>query len=93
VPVEDIRRFEAEFLDYVRRQNGGLLTAIRETKALTDDNVTTLKDAIGRFRQTFEVTGGKLLVSDDEEVTSLGEGEGKQESVAKYAAPAPAEGK
>ena len=93
VPVEDIRRFEAEFLDYVRRQHGGLLTAIRETKALTDDNVTTLKDAIGRFRQTFEVTGGKLLASDDEEVTSLGEGEGKQESVAKYAQPAPAEGK
>jgi F-type H+-transporting ATPase subunit alpha len=93
VPVEDIRRFETEFLDYIRRQHGGLLTSIRETKALTDDNVTTLKDAMGRFRQTFEVTGGKLLASDDEEVTSLGEGERQQESVAKYAEPAPAEGK
>ena len=67
VPVEDIRRFEAEFLDYLRRANGGLLTAIRETKDLTDDNIATLKDAIGRFRATFEVTGGNLLESEEDE--------------------------
>src|ERR1700756_5048800 len=47
VPVEDIRRFEAEFLDFLRRSYNGLLTSIRETKVLTDDNITTLKDAIG----------------------------------------------
>jgi len=95
VPVEDIRRFESEFLDYMRRSQGGLLTSIRETKNLTDDNVNTLKDAIGRFRATFEVTGGKLLESaEDEEVAPLAEGEQAKESVAKYtdAAPAPADG-
>src|SRR6202008_333683 len=62
VPVEDVRRFENEFLDYLRRSYGGLLTAIRETNALTDDNVPTLKEATDRFRRTFEVTGGQLLV-------------------------------
>jgi F-type H+-transporting ATPase subunit alpha len=94
VPVEDIRRFETEFLDYLRRQHDGLLTAIRETNDLTDDNISTLKDAIDRFRRTFEVTGGRLLVSDgeDEGVQALGQGEDKRESVAKYAPPAPAEG-
>ena len=67
VPVEDIRRFEARVPRVpAPRTTGGLLTAIRETKDLTDDNITTLKDAIGRFRRTFEVTGGKLLVADDE---------------------------
>jgi F-type H+-transporting ATPase subunit alpha len=91
VPVEDIRRFEAEFLDYMRRQQAGLMTSIRETKNLTDDDVTTLKDAMDRFRRTFEVTGGQLLVSD-EGVQALGDDEEKQESVAKYAPPAPAEG-
>ncbi|MGH3264992.1 MAG: F0F1 ATP synthase subunit alpha, partial [Trebonia sp.] len=91
VPVEDIRRFEAEFLDYLRRSHGGLLTSIRETKKLTDDNINTLKDAIDRFRRTFEVTGGKLLVSD-EGVQSLGDDEDTQESVARYAPPATAEG-
>jgi len=91
VPVEDIRRFEAEFLDYLRRSHGGLLTSIRETNDLTDDNITTLKGAIDRFRRTFEVTGGKLLVADDQGLEPLGEEEHSQESVAKYAPPAPAE--
>jgi F-type H+/Na+-transporting ATPase subunit alpha len=91
VPVEDVRRFEAEFLDYLRRSYGGLLTAIRETKDLTDDNVGTLKEATDRFRRTFEVTGGELLVAD-EGVPALGDDEEKQEAVARYAPPAPAEG-
>jgi F-type H+-transporting ATPase subunit alpha len=90
VPVEDIRRFETEYLDYLRRSYAGLLTAIRETNDLTDDNVATLKEATDRFRRTFEVTGGQLLVSD-EPVPPLGEGEDKQESIARYEPPAPAE--
>ena len=84
VPVEDIRRFETEFLDFLRRSYGGLLTAIRETNDLTDDNITTLKEATDRFRRTFEVTGGQLLVTSDEDVPALGEGEDKQESIARY---------
>ena len=83
VPIEDVRRFESEFLDYLRRSNGGLLTSIRETKDLTSDNLTTLKDAMDKFRRTFEVTGGQLLVSD-EGVTPLGDGEAGQETVARY---------
>jgi F-type H+/Na+-transporting ATPase subunit alpha len=90
VPVEDIRRFESEFLEYLRRDSGGILAAIRETKDLSDDSVTKLKDAIDGFRRGFEVTGGKLLVSDEEPVDALGEGEAGRESVAKYTKPAPA---
>ena len=86
VPVEDIRRFESEFLDYLRRDQAGLLASIRETKRLSDDDITALQDAIDRFRRGFEVTGGKLLVSgdDDEQVEALGEGEHSQETVTKY---------
>jgi F-type H+-transporting ATPase subunit alpha len=91
VPVEDIRRFESEFLDYLRRDQAGLLSAIRETKRLSDDNITALKDAIDRFRRGFEVTGGKLLASDDDEpVEALG-GHG-QETVSKYTSDQPAAG-
>ena len=90
VPVEDIRRFESEFLDYLRRDSGGILAAIRETKDLSDDTVTKLQDAIDGFRRGFEVTGGKLLVSDEEPVEALGAGEASRESVAKYKQPAPA---
>jgi F-type H+/Na+-transporting ATPase subunit alpha len=88
VPVEDVHRFETEFLEYLHRNNEGLLTSIRETKDLPDDSVATLKDAMDRFRRTFEVSGGKLLVSDDEQVTPLAAGEVEQESVAKYNPPA-----
>jgi F-type H+-transporting ATPase subunit alpha len=88
VPVEDVHRFETEFLEFLHRNNEGLLTSIRETKDLPDDSVAALKDAMDRFRRTFEVTGGKLLVSDDEVATPLGAGEVEQESVAKYNRPA-----
>ena len=89
VPVEDIRRFETEFLDYLHRNNEGLLTSIRETKDLTDDSITTLKDAMDRFRRTFEVTGGKLLVSDDDSRSRRSRAsEVDQETVAKYSADA-----
>ena len=91
VPVEDIRRFETEFLEYLRRSYGGLMTSIRETNVLTDDNIATLKEATDRFRRTFEVTGGQLLVASDESVPALGADEDKQESIARYEPPAPAE--
>ncbi len=92
VPVEDVRRFEAEFLDYLRRDQAGVLTAIRETGELSDDTMTAMQDAIARFRRTFEVTGGDLLVSDEEHVSALGEEEEGQESVPRYAQPARTDG-
>src|ERR1700758_3722807 len=39
VPVEDIRRFESEFLDFLRRSHDGILAAIRESKTLSEDTV------------------------------------------------------
>jgi F-type H+-transporting ATPase subunit alpha len=85
VPIEDVRRFETEFLDYLRREQPGILAAIRETSNLSDDTATALKDAIDTFRRTFEVTGGQLLVSDEDSAAEpLGEGEARQESVARY---------
>ena len=66
VPVEDIRRFESEFLDNLRRNHAGILTTIRETQALKDDTISALKDAIGTFRAGFETHTGELLVKDDE---------------------------
>jgi len=93
VPVEDIRRFEDQFLDYLRRNQSGLLGAIRETKDLTDDNIQTLQDAIGRFRRGFETSAGKTLAAEEEAVTPLGDDEDKQETVVVYdPAPAPADG-
>src|ERR1700756_1843202 len=46
VPVEDVSRFETDFLDYLRRSHAGILQTIRESLPLTEDTVTALKDAI-----------------------------------------------
>ncbi len=78
VPIEDVRRFESEFLDYLRRSHAGVLTTIRETLDLSEDTVTALKDAIGDFRRSFETSSGELLAGEDEQVEALaGEGQEK----------------
>jgi len=81
VPVEDVSRFETDFLDYLRRSHAGILQTIRESLALAEDTVTALKDAIGEFRKGFETSSGELLSAEDEQSESL-EDEG-QETIAR----------
>jgi F-type H+-transporting ATPase subunit alpha len=71
VPVEDVSRFETDFLDYLRRSHAGILQTIRESLALTEDTVTALKDAIGEFRKGFETSSGELLSAEDEQAEPL----------------------
>ncbi|MEV4378722.1 F0F1 ATP synthase subunit alpha [Streptosporangium sp. NPDC049644] len=82
VPVEDIRRFEADFLDYIGREKKGIFDSIRETKALSEDTVTALKDAVTAFKRTFETSAGELLVNE-EPVEALGAEEVGQEKITK----------
>ena len=83
VPVEDVRRFEAEFLDDIQRNRSGIYDAIRETGQLNDDTAVALKDAIEKFRTGFEKTGGDLLVSE-EPAKPLDEDEVQAETIHKY---------
>jgi F-type H+-transporting ATPase subunit alpha len=87
VPVEDVRRFEAEFLDYLRHRHSGVLQTIRETRDLSDDTATALKDAIEEFRKTFQTGSGELLAGEDEPAEAL-ESEG-QETVTRRVEPDP----
>ena len=77
VPVEDISRFETDFLDYLRRSHAGILQTIRESLALAEDTVTALKDAVEEFRKGFETSSGELLSGEDEESEPL-ESEGQE---------------
>ena len=77
VPVDDIGRFETDFLDYLRRSHAGILQTIRESLALTEDTVTALKDAVEEFRKGFETSSGELLRGEDEESEPL-ENEGQE---------------
>jgi F-type H+/Na+-transporting ATPase subunit alpha len=81
VPVEDVSRFETDFLDYLRRSHAGILQAIRESLALSEDTVTALKDAVGEFRKGFETSSGDLLSAEDEQSQPLENEE--QETIAR----------
>ena len=82
VPVVDIRRFEAEFLDYLRREHKAILDTIEETAALGDDTVTSLEDALKSFKEQFETSEGKLL--NEAEREALDEDEVEQEKIVKH---------
>ncbi|WP_017625021.1 F0F1 ATP synthase subunit alpha [Nocardiopsis chromatogenes] len=79
VPVEDVRRFEADFHDYLAREHAGVLDAIRESGKFEDETEATLKEAVTAFKQTFQTSAGSILGSEDAE--ALGEDEVGQESV------------
>src|ERR1700744_666802 len=51
VPIEDVRRFESEFLDYLKRAHAGILTGIRETLSLPEETITALKAPTDEFRK------------------------------------------
>jgi F-type H+-transporting ATPase subunit alpha len=67
VPIEDIGRFEDEFLGTLGRKHPGIYESISTTGQLNEDTTTALKDAIEDFRRGFEITGGGMLVSDESE--------------------------
>jgi F-type H+-transporting ATPase subunit alpha len=64
VPVEDVRRFDSEFLEYVRREHPTLPDAILSTGDLSDDTVSGLETAMAAFKRTFTTSEGHVLVKD-----------------------------
>ncbi|KRE26139.1 F0F1 ATP synthase subunit alpha [Agromyces sp. Soil535] len=62
VPVEDILRFEREFLDYLGR-NTEVLSTLRDTNVLSDETVATLETEVDRFKLEFQTGEGKPLAS------------------------------
>jgi F-type H+/Na+-transporting ATPase subunit alpha len=65
VPLEDVRRFETEFLDHVRASEESILSEIRESQKLTDDTSDKLTEAVNQFKKGFAATGGGSVVPDE----------------------------
>ena len=66
VPVEDVRRFEEDFLSYLEREHKGVLDTIRETGKFESETEKTLESAIEKFKQSFQTSSGSLLGSEAE---------------------------
>ena len=89
VPVEDVRRFENDFLNELARSNSGIYDAIRETGDLSADTIVALKDAIEQFRVGFEKSDGSLLVTE-EPAEALDPDEVQPEAIRHFNPPPPA---
>jgi F-type H+-transporting ATPase subunit alpha len=86
VPVDDIGRFQEEFIDSLQRKHQGIYDAIRETGELSDDTATALKDAIEEFRRGFEISGGEMLVKE-EPAEPLPDEQAERDTVTRYVPP------
>jgi len=64
VPVEEILRFEREFLDYLRRETSVLAT-IADTKLFTADNQDEAKAALHHFQHIYRKADGSPLLAED----------------------------
>ncbi|MBD8605631.1 F0F1 ATP synthase subunit alpha [Aeromicrobium sp. CFBP 8757] len=83
VPVEDVSRFETEFLDYLKRSHAGILDAIRETGKFEDDNRSALEQAYDSFTDQFETSGGGSIKAGHEEFEALSDEDVEQEQIVK----------
>ncbi|HUR51900.1 MAG TPA: F0F1 ATP synthase subunit alpha [Mycobacteriales bacterium] len=88
VPVADIRRFEAELLDFVGRSYQGVYDAITQTGKLDDATIEQLEKAVDEFSKQFQTAEGKLLVNEAAVEAMEAEDEGQAKITAYKPAPA-----
>src|SRR5215217_3222202 len=85
VPLQDVSRFETEFLDFLRRSHGPVLDAIRESGRFEDDNEQALEDAYTEFLKQFETHEGEQIIvkAGHEEFEALSDEDVEQEQIVK----------
>ncbi|HEY5842684.1 MAG TPA: F0F1 ATP synthase subunit alpha, partial [Mycobacterium sp.] len=66
VPVEDVGRFEAEFIEHMKASHDEILKDIRETKKLPEEASDKLVDVINDFKKGFSATDGSSVVVEAE---------------------------
>jgi F-type H+/Na+-transporting ATPase subunit alpha len=81
VPVSDVRRFEAEFLDYIARSHPGIYDEIRTSKVLGDDAVQSLEKAVDEFYGQFTTSEGGTLQVNEPEAEAMDAADRGQERV------------
>jgi F-type H+/Na+-transporting ATPase subunit alpha len=87
VPLGDVRRFETEFLQYLRHSQAGTLAAIAGNE-WNDEIVATLDSAIAHFKQMFLTKDGQLVIHE-EEAEAMAEGVETKEQVRRVKRTAP----
>ncbi|MEU7994883.1 F0F1 ATP synthase subunit alpha [Micromonospora sp. NPDC049060] len=81
VPVGEIRRFESEFLQYLRHKHEGVLASIADHQ-WNDDIINSLDSAITEFKQVFLGKEDERRINDAPAAPL--EGEQDRETVSRY---------
>ncbi|TQM42917.1 F0F1 ATP synthase subunit alpha [Pseudonocardia cypriaca] len=89
VPVADVRRFETEFLDHVRRNHEGIFGEIRDTGKLSDELADRIAEVVKDFKKEFTASDGSSVVPKEAPAEALDEDEVDKDTV-KVNKPAPA---
>ncbi|GID25578.1 F0F1 ATP synthase subunit alpha [Paractinoplanes brasiliensis] len=65
IDVADVRRFEQDFLGWVKRHRSDTYTAIESTGLLSDDDIENLKSGVTEFKELFKRGETGAAVNED----------------------------
>jgi F-type H+-transporting ATPase subunit alpha len=80
VPVDDVQRFEQEFLEHMRASHEDVLAEIRDSGKLSDEAEEKLEKIVEDFKKGFSASDGSSVVPD-EHVDAMDEEDVEKESV------------
>jgi F-type H+/Na+-transporting ATPase subunit alpha len=80
VPVQDVQKFEREFLEHVKSSHENILDEIRESKKFSEELEDSLEKVVNDFKKGFESSDGSSVVPD-EHVDAMDEEDVEKESV------------
>ncbi len=86
VPVADVRRFEAELIEFVDRSHKGIFDSIDQNGKLDDDTTGQMEKAVEEFKKQFTTGEGKSLVNEAP-AEAMEEGVEGQEKITRYTPP------
>lgn len=80
VPVEDVRRFEAELMEYLYSKNQPVFEQISGGTPFTDESKSALKASVAEFKKGFQTSDGAPVVKEAP-AEPLPEGEQTKEQI------------
>jgi F-type H+-transporting ATPase subunit alpha len=80
VPVADVRRFESEFLEWLRRNRSDAYTSLESTNELSDDATAGLESGVKEFKAQFQ-TGAAGGAPNEAPAQPLADGAQSRETV------------
>ncbi len=80
VPVADVSRFEAEFIEHLKASNSPVLGEIKTSQKLSDETAASLERIVADFKKGFATTDGSSVVPDAH-VAAMDEADVEKEAV------------